>query len=154
MLRIMNHDIARLIEPYTRRPQPEHVLDDIRSFSLTNNALLCAYTTESRIEAHWNPKIIYMWMAHDIHSFCTLFHVFQTHQNKFDMSPRGYLTNAVCSYEFMYVGTQHKLSYDWAIRTSRLLLASLTVRERNHFISFLEMRVTSGIAHGLHPDAY
>jgi hypothetical protein len=140
-----------LIETFSRKPQNNLLLEDIRLCISQFSELKGIYFNKYRVDPHWDKNIRYLWIFRDLIDFSMS--LYPISNGKLDFRNRGYVKNIVPVWSFSSI-------YDTDLsvlkRLTLVLFASLTVEERDEYIKCIgsQTRNTEPIYWGhLHPDS-
>jgi len=140
--------VLNLIETFSRKPQNNLLLEDIRLFITQFSELKDIYINKYLVEPHWDKNIRYLWIFRDLINFSMS--LYPISNGKLDFMNRGYVKNIVPVWSF------YETDLNVLKRMTLVLFASLTVEERNEYIRCIrsQTRNTGSIYWGyLHPDS-
>lgn len=140
--------VLNLIETFSRKPQNNLLLEDIRLFISQFSELKDIYINNYLVEPHWDKNIRYLWIFRDLIDFSMS--LYPISNGKLDFKNRGYVKNIVPVWSF------YETDLNVLKRLTLVLFASLTVEERDEYIKCIrsQTRNTRSIHWGhLHPDS-
>ena len=146
--------VLNLIETFSRKPQNNLLLEDIRLFINQFSELKNIYINKYLVEPHWDKNIRYVWIFRDLIEFSMS--LYPVSDGKLDFMNRGYVKNIVPVWSFYDTDLNVLKRLKRLKRLTLLLFASLTVEERNELIRYIrsQTRNTEPIYWGyLHPDS-
>ena len=152
-------ELINIIEPFTRKPINKDLKKDIHNYKKVLLTIVNLYQRRNlHFASEFLPELIWIWIAKDILSFCNTRMIFPTilskklhNINLLDMSSRLYHRNVIITYPSLQFIATPKDQYAWGKRVSRLIVASLTIHEREQFINFVNRENLNYRRH--HPDS-
>jgi len=141
-------ELINIIEPFTRKLIKLDLKNDIHNYIKVLLTIKNLYQQRNlHFASEFLPEIIWIWIAKDILSFCNIRMIFPTILSKrshdinlLDMSSRLYHRNVIVTYPSLQFIVTPKNQYAWGKRVSRLIVASLTIHEREQFINFVNKK--------------
>tara|TARA_Y100000389_G_scaffold87787_2_gene84311 strand:+ start:1664 stop:2083 length:420 start_codon:yes stop_codon:yes gene_type:complete len=136
-----------LIETFSRKPQNNLLLEDIRLFITQFSKLKDIYINNYSVEPHWDKNIRYLWIFRDLIDFSMS--LYPISNGKLDFMNRGYVKNIVPVWSF------YETDLNVLKRLTLVLFASLTVEERDEYINIRSQTRNTRSTHWgyLHPDS-
>ncbi len=139
--------VLNLIETFSRKPQNNLLLEDIRLFITQFSKLKDIYINNYSVEPHWDKNIRYLWIFRDLIDFSMS--LYPISNGKLDFMNRGYVKNIVPVWSF------YETDLNVLKRLTLVLFASLTVEERDEYINIRSQTRNTRSTHWgyLHPDS-